>query len=130
MNGFIGRTRKAWPVLLVIGLAAVIAPIGEAVCQVAAPKVIQVRIEHRKVVAPKGSIRISENDTVELRWSTDEEVEVHLHGYNKELRVHPGKPASMTVQAYATGRFPVTSHGWGHAGHGHQALTYIEVYPR
>lgn len=116
--------------MLLMGLVAFMAPIGKAVCQDAAHRVIRVKIEHRKVVVPKGPIRISENDTVELRWSSDEEVEVHLHGYNKELRVHPGKPASMTIQAYATGRFPVTSHGWGHAGHGHQALTYIEVYPR
>jgi hypothetical protein len=36
----------------------------------------------------------------------------------------------MVIEAYATGRFPITSHGWGEGGHGHDALTYLEVYPR
>ena len=92
-------------------------------------KVIEVRIENRKVVAPQGAIRIVEKDVIELRWITDESVKLHLHGYDKLLQVHPGKPAAMSITAHATGRFPITSHGWGAHGHGHDALTYLEVYP-
>ena len=94
------------------------------------PRVVDVRIEKRKVVAPKGAIRVSEQDLITLRFSSDETVKLHLHGYDKELEVAPGKPAVMSLTAHATGRFPITSHGWGHSGHGHHALTYLEVYPR
>jgi len=96
------------------------------------PRVIDVRIEGRQVVAPKGAIRIVEGDVIELRWVSDEAVRLHLHGYDKKLRLRPGEPASMSITARATGRFAITSHGWGKHGdgHGHHALTYLEVYPR
>ena len=54
----------------------------------------------------------------------------YLHGYDVELHVRPDEPAVMVIEAYATGRFPITSHGWGKGGHGHDELTYLEVYPR
>lgn len=104
--------------------------VQETAAQGTGPRVIDVRLEKRKVVAPKRAIRITENETVELRWTTDEVVKLHLHGYDRELEVVPGKPASMTIKGRATGRFPITSHGWGQGGHGHHALTYLEVYPR
>jgi FtsP/CotA-like multicopper oxidase with cupredoxin domain len=94
------------------------------------PKVFQVRIENRKVIEPAGPIRVKRGDMVELRWTTDEQVEIHLHGYDRKLTVLPGKPAKMVIQARTAGRFPITSHGWGSHGHGHEALTYLEVHPR
>ena len=93
-------------------------------------KVIEIRIENRQVVAPAGPIRIVEGDEITLVWISDEAVEIHLHGYDKLLRVRPGTPARMPLRARASGRFPITSHGWGTHGHGHDALTYLEVYPR
>jgi hypothetical protein len=103
--------------------------IWAAVAQETPQQVIEVRIENRKVVAPSEAIRIIEGDVIELRWTSDESVELHLHGYDLELHVRPGEPASMSIEAYATGRFPITSHGWGEGGHGHDALTYLEVHP-
>ena len=107
-----------------------VAVIREALSQNNSPRVIPVEIKKRKVVTPKRAIRITENEKVELRWSSDETVKLHLHGYDKEVTVHPGKPTSMPITGRATGRFPITSHGWGRGGHGHHALTYLEVHPR
>lgn len=98
--------------------------------QKAPHQVIDVRIENRQVVAPKEAIRVTEGEMIELRWTSDEPVELHLHGYDIEIEVEPGKPASMVVDAYATGRFPIESHGWGNEGHGEEALTFLEVYPK
>ena len=89
---------------------------------------ISVEIKKRKIVGAR-TIRVKQGDQVQLNWKTDEAAELHLHGYNIETDVAPGKPASMTVTAKATGRFPVTSHGFGD-GHGHSALIYIEVLPK
>jgi hypothetical protein len=117
----------AW---LVMGSVTPVILIQAAISQENTSRVIQVKIENRKVITPKRAIRITENEIVELRWSSDERVKLHLHGYDKELELGPGKPASMSITGRATGRFPITSHGWGQGGHGHNALTYLEVHPR
>jgi len=85
-------------------------------------------------------IRVSENDTVTIRWTTDEATSVHLHGYDIETSLHPGATALMTFEAYATGRFPIATHGFGRASgvqdqtgdgrHEEAVLLYLEVRPR
>ncbi len=125
--------RRPWLVRLVrLAAGAVLLSllVQAAAVQAESRRVIEVRIEGRTVVAPREAIRITKGDVVELRWTSDEPVEVHLHGYDLKLEVRPGAPAAMVIEAYATGRFPITSHGWGAGGHGHDALTYLEVHPR
>ncbi len=123
----------AWRRILAIWLTAglFLSPthIQFAVAQKTSQRVIEVRLEHRKVVAPNKAIRITEGDVIELRWTSDEPVELHLHGYDLKIHLGRDEPASMVIEAHATGRFPITSHGWGAGGHGHDALTYLEVYP-
>ena len=123
-------SRRTWLVWLAVGSFMPSALIRVAVAQDDPQRVIDVRIENRKVVAPRAAIRTTEGDVIELRWTSDEAVELHVHGYNLKLHVRPDAPAAMVIEAYATGRFPITSHGWGDGGHGHDALTYLEVYPR
>jgi hypothetical protein len=123
-------SRRTWLIWLASGWFMPAALIRAAVAQNAPRRVIEARIENRRVVAPDGAIRISEGDVIELRWTSDEAVDLHLHGYDLELHVRPDEPAAMVIEAYATGRFSITSHGWGEGGHGHDALTYLEVYPR
>jgi FtsP/CotA-like multicopper oxidase with cupredoxin domain len=89
---------------------------------------ISVEIKKRKIVSAR-TIRVKQGDQVQLNWKTDEKAVLHLHGYDIETNVARGKPASMKFTAKATGRFPVTSHGFGD-GHGHSALIYIEVHPK
>lgn len=94
----------------------------------------ELRINDRKVQMEKNTIRLTQGESVELVWSSDEAGELHLHGYDISFRVSPEAPVTIRFVAHATGRFPVTSHGFeGHNGddqrHGHAALLYIEVYP-
>lgn len=93
-------------------------------------RVVKIEIHRRKVVTPGTVIRVTEGETIDLRWTSDEAVDLHLHGYDIELRVVPGAAAVMVVNAVTTGRFPITSHGWAGGGHGHDGLAYLEVYPR
>ena len=89
-------------------------------------------IKMRKVVG-KRTIRVTQGDRVQLNWQTDEKVELHLHGIDQKTVVLPGVGGTMRFTAEATGRFPVTSHGFGNkAGHHHGpgALMYVEVYPK
>ncbi|MFQ5548986.1 MAG: hypothetical protein ACE5FV_11895 [Woeseia sp.] len=91
---------------------------------------IEVRIE-RRGVAGVGVIRLTQGQNVEMVWTTDEAAELHIHGYDIRFEVSPGAPAEVSFTAHATGRFAVTSHGFGgEHGHGHETLIYIEVYPK
>ena len=121
--------RRSWLACLGMALILSAADASRAPAQEAAPRAIEVRIENRQVVEPEEAIRITQGDTIELRWTSDEAVELHLHGYDVEIHVAPDQPAATTIEAFAAGRFPITSHGWGGSGHGHHALTYLEVYP-
>jgi len=122
--------RRTWLIWLASGWCMPAALIRAAVAQDGPRRVIEARIENRKVVAPSETIRITEGDVIELRWTSDEPASLHLHGYDVEVHVRPDEPAVMVIEAYATGRFPITSHGWGEGGHGHDELAYLEVYPR
>jgi hypothetical protein len=95
------------------------------------PAVFDIRISERQVVGDNNLIRVSLGDEVVLNWQTDETVSIHLHGYDIEKTIVAGETASMAFTAHATGRYPVTSHGFAnqHDDHGHKALMYLEVYP-
>ena len=96
-----------------------------------AVKRIELVISERKVQLEEKTIRVTQGESLELVWESDETAELHLHGYDISFEVSPEAPAIVTFEAHATGRFPVTSHGFGgEHGHGHEALLYIEVYPQ
>ena len=122
--------RRTWLVWLAAASFMPAALIRVAVAQELSRRVIHARIENHALVAPEGTIRVTQGDMIELIWTSDEMTELHLHGYDLEIDLQPNVPAAMVFEAYATGRFPITSHGWGDGGHGHDALTYLEVYPR
>ena len=134
IQGAMPQTRRTCLCWIVGGMAAAAAPSFGASAQETRPRTIRIDIRKRKIVAPKGRIRIYESESVELLWTTDETVSLHLHGYDKEFLVEPGTATVLPITGRATGRFPISSHRWGSGGgaggHGHHALTYLEVYPR
>lgn len=77
---------------------------------------------------PVGTVRVRRDDEVTIRWQSDEAVTLHLHGYNVETKVGPGRIGEMRFRARATGRFPIETHGTGRDSH--RTLVYIEVHPR
>lgn len=113
-------------VLILLALAFMLAPLsaGET-------KSFDLAIKDRRVGTASPTIRVAQGDRVELRWTTDEPAQLHLHGYNVETHVTPDKTVVMAFEARVAGRFPITSHSFGaKVGHGHGALAYIEVHPR
>ncbi|MFQ5656016.1 MAG: hypothetical protein ACE5G5_00575 [Candidatus Methylomirabilales bacterium] len=97
-------------------------------------QIFTLRIHHRKVTGDQSVIRVTRGDMVTLRWTTDEAVTIHLHGYDLEQAVKPGSVTEFTFEAYATGRFPITAHGFGEHPHRKEqkesVLLYLEVLPR
>jgi FtsP/CotA-like multicopper oxidase with cupredoxin domain len=72
-------------------------------------------------------LRLTQGESVELRFASDRPMDLHLHGYRIETRAAPGAPAVMTFVARAAGRFAVETHA---ANGRHVALLYLEVHPR
>jgi len=90
-------------------------------------KIFELAIANGRVGMASNTIRVKKGDEVELRWSTDRPISLHLHGYDIERRVTPQSPATMAFKAHIAGRFSVSEHG---GGEGHRkALLYLEVYP-
>lgn len=74
-------------------------------------------------------LKLQHGERVTLIWTTDQPAEIHLHGYNKLLKIIPGEEARMTLHCTATGRFPVTLHK-ADGSHVHKPVLYIEVHPK
>jgi hypothetical protein len=89
------------------------------------------RIENGRVPENVRLIRVTQGDVVRLQWRSDRRVTLHLHGYDIEKVVAPGKVTSLMFTAYATGRFPINLHNDNADGHGNEeALVYLEVFPQ
>jgi hypothetical protein len=47
---------------------------------------------------------------IELAFTADETVELHLHGYDRHLTVRAGEEAVMRLDAKVAGRFAIEAH--------------------
>jgi hypothetical protein len=100
-------------------------------------KTFELVVRDRKLVGRKNVIRVTEGDTVTLRWRLDGAAEIHVHGYNLKVAAKPGVPAVLTFKAATAGRFSVSAH-WagghsanqGRSRHSESRILYLEVYPR
>src|SRR5712691_904026 len=98
----------------------------------AAELTYDIKIERGRVLDTMRLIRVNEGDVVKLRWTSDQPVVLHLHGYDIEKRIAAGAVTELAFTAYATGRFPIHVHaqgaGAGAGGHAHEGapLAIIE----
>ncbi len=76
------------------------------------PRSFELSIVDRAVSLEGDAIRVSQGERAEIRWVTDEATAIHLHGYDIEISLEPGRPSTMSFEANASGRFPITSHGF------------------
>ena len=74
----------------------------------------------------KQTLRVTEGDAIEIEFTSDQELTLHLHGIDIEISVAPGNPVMMAFDATVAGRFPVEAHGTG----AHGSLIYVEIHPR
>ncbi len=97
-------------------------------------RTFNIEIENRKAKGGMEVIQVKQGEMVTLWCATDETATIHLHGYNIEHVVKPGKSTVFTFKAYATGRYPITAHSFGEPTLGkpqeETPLVYLEVLPR
>ena len=112
-------------------LSAILALIAATLLSVgpvarAEQRVIELSIRNGELPKDTRVVRVRQGDDVTLRWTADEPLTIHLHGYDLEKTLSPGTPVSMRFNARATGRFPIETHGRG----SERTLGYLEVHPR
>jgi hypothetical protein len=114
-------------------LALVLLGAGNAAAS-AAELTFDIKLAHGRAPDNMRLIRVKQGDGVTLRWTTDQPLVVHLHGYDIEKRIAAGSVTELAFTAFATGRFPIHTHTQGEraAAHAHDdaPLVTVEVYPR
>ncbi len=113
--------RLVWPALLV--LVAVAGASGAW----AEPRVIALALRDGRLPDGQRVIRVQQGDEVTLTWTSDRPFTLHLHGYDIEETIAPGKPLAMRFTARATGRFPIETHD---SRGQERTVGYLEVHPR
>ena len=69
-------------------------------------------------------ISVNEGDRVTFRISSDKPMEFHMHGYDLEQKIEPGKTAELHFKADLTGRFEIEDHET------EEELGVLQVRPR
>ena len=72
-------------------------------------------------------LRLRQGEAVELRWSSDRSMVLHLHGYDLEMQAASRVANVMSFTAGFAGRFPVETHD---AQGRHSVILYVEVHPQ
>jgi plastocyanin len=76
----------------------------------AEPKPTQIQIRGGEVVGGPADIQAKKGDVVQFVVSSDAPDDIHLHGYDIEKKVEPGKPARFKFTADVEGIFEIESH--------------------
>jgi hypothetical protein len=105
--------------------SALVRPASPA-CAQPAKKVFELTIVDGRVAGVDATLRVEQGDEVELRWSSDRPLSLHLHGYDIETNVSRQVPSVMSFSARMAGRFPVSEH---REGARERTILYIEVHP-
>lgn len=71
---------------------------------------INVTVANGKVNPSGASINVKAGQTVLITAVSDAADEVHVHGYDKQLPLTPGKPASVRFVANMKGTFEIETH--------------------
>ena len=74
---------------------------------------INVTVANGKVNPSGATIKVKAGQTVLVTAVSDAADEVHIHGYDKELPLTPGKPASVKFTANMKGTFEIETHESG-----------------
>lgn len=96
----------------------------EAVIKPKSEPVPIVRVRDGRPIGGPLEIRVKNGERIRFRVSSDSQDQVHVHGFNLEKAVVPGKSIRFSFSANIEGAFEVEMHGSG------AIVAEIQVRPR
>ncbi|MFB7517045.1 hypothetical protein [Streptomyces sp. NPDC056144] len=78
-----------------------------------AGRTVTLSITGKTVQPPPSRIELKKGERLTLRITGDRADTVHVHGYDREVPLSPGTPATLTLTADRTGLFEVETHESG-----------------
>ncbi|MEU7702570.1 hypothetical protein [Streptomyces sp. NPDC039028] len=76
-------------------------------------RTVDITVSGSTVAPPPSRIELKKGERLTLRVTSDRADTLHVHGYDRELPLPPGTPASLTLTVDRTGLFEVETHGSG-----------------
>lgn len=118
------RSGIRWRGAVMLALALLGPWPGTATLAAGAPR-FEVALEDGRPRHADQTLSATAGETVSIQVRSDQAVTLHLHGYDRELRVPADGEATLRFDAAIPGRFPIELHG----GHGHGPILYLEIQP-
>ena len=118
-----------------LGVALVTAVVATLALSATLPdKIFNMTIVNGGLPTNQRVMAVTKGDLVRLRVISDAPGNLHLHGYQVEMKLAPNKPEEIAFKAYATGRYPFEWHGAMDkakaARHRGPEFGVLEVYPK
>lgn len=93
-------------VLLLGGLFLILRPDPPS----ASPTTRSLDLEIRDDAMSPEEVSVREGDRVNMSFTADNPVEIHVRGYDLEREVEPGEATELSFEADLTDRFPMENH--------------------
>jgi len=112
MGGVLSRTLILMLLILVAlgALFAVLRPDEAGGRAAAAPRERTIQLAVEDGAMSPDEVEVGEGDRVKLLLTSDEQVEVHLHGYDLKRAIEPREATTLSFEADLTGRFEIEDH--------------------
>jgi hypothetical protein len=91
----------------------------------ALPALTRIALRGGEVVGGPKTITVTKGDRVRIVVTADAHDDMHLHGYDIERDVEPGKPARFSFKANLEGQFELESHVAEDAGRDPQVANLV-----
>ena len=88
------------------------------------PQVTRIQLKGHNPVGGRKTIKVKRDDQVRIVVTSDAADEVHLHGYDIEREVGPGKPGRYAFKADKEGAYELETHS------NEQKIAILQVQPR
>ena len=111
-------------------LAALILLVTPAVASAQDVKRFDLALKAGALRKDQQTIKVKQGDAVELKWTSDQAIRLHLHGYDMMITVKPGETTVTAINARIPGRFSAEKLQDKPSGHHHGGkVFYLEVHP-
>ena len=87
-------------------------------------KTLDIIVKDKKIVSGGDNLKVTEGDSVVMKFTLDQKEEIHLHGYDKSVELEKDTTGEISFIANLTGRFPFELEGSG------TELGSLEVSPK